>query len=88
MKAVVDEYLVVYSGHNMAAYLYQKLLKKSCKVELVPTPTKILYGCSQSIRFKEECLATVLNETQKMKTPPKGVYKIIKTGKFNNYEKI
>ena len=46
MKVEENEYLVVYPGHNTAALLYQRLLKKSCKIELVSTPIKISYGCS------------------------------------------
>ena len=87
MKAQVNEYLVVYPGHNMAALLYQKLLKK-CEVELVQTPVKISYGCSQSIKFKEQDMAVVMAETGKIKTPPKGIYKIIKNGTLLNYERI
>ena len=87
MKAEVNRYLVVYPGHNMAALLYQKLLKK-CEVELVATPVKISYGCSNSIKFKEKDMAIVMAEIQRMRTPPKGVYKIIKNGRLENYEKI
>lgn len=88
MKAEVNGYLVVYPGHNMAALLYQKLLKKKCDVELVSTPVKISYGCSQSIKFKEKDMEAVIADMQKMKIPPKGVYKIIKYGRLENYEKI
>ncbi len=87
MKAEINQYLVVYPGHNMAALLYQKLLKK-CEVELVTTPVKISYGCSQSIRFKEKDLEIVIAETGRLKNRPKGIYKIIKNGRLENYEKI
>ena len=87
MKVEVNEYLVVYAGHNMSALLYQKLLKK-CEVELVSTPVKVSYGCSQSIKFKEKDMAIVIAETGKMKIPPKGIYKIIKNKRLENYEKI
>ena len=87
MKVEFNEYLVVYPGHNMAALLYQKLFKK-CEVELVATPVKISYGCSKSVKFKEKDMSVVIAETLGLKTPPKGVYKIIKNGRLENYEKI
>lgn len=88
MKIEENEYLVVYPGHNISALLYQRLLKKSCKVELVSTPVKISYGCSQAIKFKEVYKDIVIDEIQKINTKPKGLYKIIKKGKLENYEKI
>lgn len=88
MKVNETEYLVVYPGHNVAALLYQKLVKKSCKVELVSTPSKISYGCSKAIRFKEIYMNIVKDEIRKIEIKPKGVYRIIKKGKLENYEKI
>jgi len=83
-----NEYLVVYSGHNTSSLLYQRLLRKSCIIELVSTPVKISYGCSQSIKFKEIYMDIVLDEIEKIKIKPKGVYKIVKKPRFENYEKI
>ena len=88
MNAEESEYLVVYPGHNIAVLLYQRLLKKSCKIELVPTPVKISYGCSQAIKFKEAYMNTVTAEIQKIDIKPKGLYKIVKKGRLENYEKI
>jgi len=88
MKVEETEYLVVYPGHNTAMLLYQRLLKKSCKVALVSTPIKISYGCSQSIKFNEIYMDIVNDELRKLKIRPKGVYRIIKTKRFDNYEKV
>ena len=88
MKVEENEYLVVYPGHNIAALLYQRLLKKSCKVELVSTPVKISYGCSQAIKFKEVYMDIVSVEIGKFDIKPKGIYRIIRKGKFENYEKV
>ena len=83
-----NEYLVVYPGHNIAAYLYQRLLKKHCKAEIVTTPTKIYYGCSQSIKFNEREMEIVMAEIKEMNSSPKGVFKIIKKGRLEYYEKV
>jgi len=88
MKLEENEYLVVYPGHNTATLLYQRLLKRSCSIELVSTPIKISYGCSLSIKFKEVYMDIVNEEILKISLKPKGVYKIIKKGKFDNYEKV
>ena len=88
MKVEESEYLVVYPGRNTTTLLYQRLVKKSCIVELVATPIKISYGCSLSIKFKEIYMNIVRDEVLKISIKPKGVYRIIKKAKFDNYEKI
>jgi|GEM_PF-1003620 len=82
------EYLVVYPGHNTATLLYNRLLKNSCDVELISTPIKISYGCSLSIKFKQIYLDIINDEMLKISLKPKGIYRIIKKGKFDNYEKL
>ena len=91
MRSVIveeNEYLVVYAGHNAAALLYQRLLRRLCKVELVSTPIRISYGCSQAIKFKEAYMDIVIEEIEKIKLKPKGTFKIIKKAKLENYEKV
>ena len=83
-----NEYLVVYPGHNITSLLYQRLKKKSCKVESVSTPTKIYSSCSHAIRFKETYMDIVMDEIEKINTKPKGVYRIVKKGKVEDYELI
>lgn len=88
MKVEETEYLVVYPGHNMTTLFFQRLSKKSCDAEIVGTPGKILRGCSRSILFKEKDLELVIAETKKMKLPPDAIYKIIRDGHNEFYEKI
>ena len=88
MSGERNEYLVVYAGQNMAVYLYQKLLKKACNVELVSTPAKIYRGCSHSVKFNEDDMDAVMGETKKISMRPKGIYKIIMNGRYESYEKI
>ena len=83
-----NEYLVVYPGHNTATLLYNRLVKKSCDVELISTPIKISYGCSLSIKFEEIYMDIINDEILKISLKPKGVYRIIKKGRFENYEKL
>lgn len=86
MQVKETEYLIVYPGHNTATLLYQRLLKKYCSVELVSTPIKISYGCSLSIKFREVYMDIINAEVLKIGLKPKGVYRIIKKPKFDNYE--
>jgi len=88
MNAEENEYLIVYPGHNTATLLYQRLLKKSCSIELVSTPIKISYGCSLAIKFKEFYMDIVNDEILKISIKPKGIYRIVYKGKFENYEKV
>ncbi|MBU3181362.1 putative Se/S carrier-like protein [Clostridium psychrophilum] len=88
MNVEQDEYLVVYPGHNSATLLYQRLIKKSCNVELVSTPIIISYGCSLAIKFREIYMDIVNDEIIKINIKPKGMYKIIKKSKYDDYEKI
>lgn len=83
-----NEYLVVYPGHNIAVLLYQRLLRRLCKIELVTTPVKISYGCSQAIKFTEADMNIVTAEIQRIDVKPKGLYKIVRKGRFDDYEKI
>lgn len=55
-------YLLVFSSHNQAVYLYNWLIKKGYPVELVSTPCKISSGCTQSIKFGEEYMNDILYE--------------------------
>lgn len=82
------EYLIVYPGHNTAMLLYKRLLKKSCNVELVSTPIKISYGCSQAVKFKGIYMDIINEEIKKICINPKGIYKIYKSGRFDKFEKV
>lgn len=88
MSIEETEYLIVYPGHNMALLLYKRLLKRSCNVELVSTPIKISYGCSQAVKFKELYRDIINEEILKINIKPKGMYKIDKSGRLDKYEKI
>lgn len=46
-----DKYLMVIQSHNQATLLYNELLKRKCKVELISTPNRLSKGCSKSIIF-------------------------------------
>ena len=88
MSIEETEYLIVYPGHNTALLLYRRLLKRSCFVELVSTPIKISYGCSQAVKFNEIYLDTINEEVLKINIRPKGIYKIDKSGRIDKYEKV
>lgn len=83
-----DQYLLVFSSHNQAVFLFNKLIKKGYKIELISTPCTISSGCTQSIKFMEKDMQTIRNEAQISNMKVKGVYKIIKKGIKYTYIKI
>ena len=88
MKVEENEYLIIYLGHNITSLLYQRLLKRSCRVDSVSTPTRIYSGCSHAIRFKETYMDIVIEEIGNINIKPKGLYRIVKNGRLESYEKI
>jgi hypothetical protein len=68
--------------------LFQILLKKGCEIELIAAPSKIAYGCCQAIKFKREDMELFLMEAKKRNLSPRGIYKVVKKGKYVIYEKI
>lgn len=81
-----DKCILVFASHNQAAFLYTKLIREGFKVELISTPCRISSGCSQSIKFREELMETVLLEAEKAGIKIVGAYKII--GENGNLEYI
>jgi len=70
-------YLMVVESHNQATLLYNELLKRKCKVELISTPNKLSKGCSRSIIFNVEDVKIVIEEGKKSKARITGIYKIV-----------
>lgn len=85
MAAHEDQYLLVFESYNQAILLYNQLLKKECKVELVSTPCKVSKGCSQSIVFTASDAKKIIEETKNSNIVFKGIYIIVKNNGFNDY---
>ena len=72
-----DKYLMVIESHNQATLLYNELLKRECKIELISTPNSLSKGCSRSIIFVVEDVKKVIEEGKKSKARITGIYKIV-----------
>jgi len=83
-----DKYLMVIPSHNQATLLYNELLKKECKVELISTPNNLSKGCSRSIIFNVENVKIVIEEGKKSKAQIIGIYKIVTDADIIDYINI
>lgn len=83
-----DKYLMVIQSHNQATLLYNELLKRKCKVELISTPNRLFKGCSKSIIFNVEDVKIVIEEGKKNKAGITGMYKIVSDVNGINYINI
>lgn len=83
-----DKYLMVISSHNHATLLYNELLKRNCKVELISTPNKLSKGCSRSIIFTGEDVKIVIEEGKRINAKITGIYKIVSNGNNIDYISI
>ena len=83
-----SQYLLVFASHNQAVFLFNKLLRKGYKVELVSTPCTLSAGCTQSIKFKEKDMQVIKTEIKAGAMRVKGIYKITKNGPKYTYIKV
>lgn len=83
-----SQYLLIFASHNQAVFLFNKLIKKGYKVELVSTPCSLSAGCTQSIRFMEKDIQAIRNEAQISNMKIKGIYKMVKNGAKYTYVKV
>ena len=44
---------MVFTSHNRALYMYERLRGKNIKTKLVTAPNKINISCTQAVKFKE-----------------------------------
>lgn len=83
-----SQYLLVFASHNQAVFLFNKLLRKGYKVELVSTPCTLSAGCTQSIKFKEKDMQVIETEIKVGAMRVKGIYKVTKNGPKYTYIKV
>ncbi|WML35826.1 DUF3343 domain-containing protein [Clostridium sp. OS1-26] len=83
-----SQYLLVFASHNQAVFLFNKLLRKGYKVELVSTPCTLSAGCTQSIKFMEKDMQAIKTEIKAGAMRVKGIYKIAKNGPRYTYIKV
>lgn len=78
------DYIMTFTSHNRAMYIYNRLRKK-VQIKLVSSPNKINISCTQAIKFKEADMEIVRHEIKINNIYPTGVYKIIIDGKNEQY---
>jgi hypothetical protein len=86
MPAKDYDFIMVFTSHYRALYIYERLLKKNIEVKLITAPYKINISCTQAIKFKERDSEVIKQELQKDNIYPTAVYRIVKDGKNIIYE--
>ena len=88
MKVDDFDYIMVFTSHYRALYIYDRLRLKNIKTKLVTAPNKINISCTQALKIKEEDRENIKVELDKNNIYPTAVFKIVKNGKAEDYELI
>lgn len=88
MKIEDYDYIMTFTSHHRALYIYERLIQKNIVTKLVTAPNKINISCTQAVKFKEIDMEVVKKELKKNNMYPTGTYKIIKDGKNETYELV
>lgn len=82
------DYIIVFTSHYRAVYIYDRLRARNIKSKLVTAPNKVNISCTQAIKIKEKDRDNIKVELDKNNIYPTAVFKIIKDGKYEDYELI
>ena len=88
MNSESYDYIIVFTSHYRALYMYDRLKFKKIKTKLVTAPNKINISCTQALKIKEEDKKSVELELERNNIFPTAVFKIIINGKSEDYELI
>lgn len=88
MNSEKYDYIIVFTSHYRALYMYDRLKFKKIKTKLVTAPNKINISCTQALKIKEEDKENVELELERNNIFPTAVFKIIMNGKNEDYELI
>jgi len=88
MKIEDYDYIMIFTSHHRALYIYERLIKKNIVVKLVTAPNKINISCTQAVKYKEIDMEVIQKELQKNNIYPTSTYKIVKDGKSEIYELV
>lgn len=88
MKTEDYDFIMTFTSHYRAQYIYDRLTKKNIKVKLVSAPNKLNISCTQAVKYKEVDYEIIQKEIKKNNIYPTAIYKIIKDGKSENYELV
>lgn len=82
------DYIMTFTSHHRALYIYERLITKNIKVKLVNAPNKVNISCTQAVKFKEIDMETVKKVVKMNNSFPTAIYRIIKEGKKESYELV
>lgn len=82
------DYIMVFTSHYRALYMYDRLRLKKIKTKLVTAPNKVNISCTQALKIKEEDKENIKLELERNNIYPTAVFKIIRNGKKEDYELI
>ncbi|MPM14592.1 hypothetical protein SDC9_60956 [bioreactor metagenome] len=88
MKLEDYDYIMVFTSHYRALYIYDRLRVKKIKTKLVTAPNKINISCTQALKIKEDDKETIKLELERNNIFPSAVFKIIVDGNKEEYELI
>jgi hypothetical protein len=88
MKVKNYDYIMIFTSHHRALYIYDRLARKNIKTKLVNAPNKISISCTQALKFDETDMEVIKIELQKNNIYPTSVYKIVGEGKNETYELV
>lgn len=88
MKLEDYDYIMVFTSHYRALYMYDRLRGKEIKTKLVSAPNKINISCTQALKIKEKDREIIKLELDRNNIYPTAVFKIIKNGNKEEYELV
>ncbi|MBV7272814.1 DUF3343 domain-containing protein [Clostridium thailandense] len=88
MKTEYYDYIMIFTSHHRALYMYERLIRKNIKVKLVNAPNKINISCTQAVKFKEIDIEVVQTELKRNNIYPTSIYRIMREGKNETYELV
>lgn len=88
MKKEDYDYIMIFTSHHRALYIYERLIRKNIVAKLVTAPNKINISCTQAVKFKEIDNEVIQKELKKNNIYPTALYRIVKEGKNETYELV
>ncbi|WP_242953840.1 DUF3343 domain-containing protein [Clostridium sp. BL-8] len=88
MEAEEYDYIMTFTSHHRAMYMYERLIARKIKVKLVNAPNKINISCTQAIKFRGADIEIVQKELERNNIIQTATFKIIKEGKNETYELV
>lgn len=88
MKTEDYNYIMAFTSHHRALYIYERLVRKNIQIKLTNAPNKINISCTQAVKFKELDMEVVQTELKRNNIYPTAIYRIVREGKNETYELV